>query len=147
MLGGTEVGVDSLKPLRKLAKNYPIEILEKPSFGTLKDLYGRARIYWSASGFDVNEKKEPTKVEHFGITVVEAMSAGCVPLVVDAGGHKEIVKDGENGYVWKTTRELLKHTRELITDTKKMNTMARLAKKDSKIYSYERLENNVKKLL
>src|SRR5207244_4356244 len=28
--------------------------------------------------------------EHFGITVVESMSAGCVPVVHDSGGPKEI---------------------------------------------------------
>src|SRR5260370_39614653 len=31
------------------------------------------------------------KGEHFGITVVEAMSAGCVPVVHDSGGPKEII--------------------------------------------------------
>jgi glycosyltransferase involved in cell wall biosynthesis len=38
------------------------------------------------------------KGEHFGITVVEAMSAGCVPIVHDSGGPKEIVQDV--GFLW-----------------------------------------------
>jgi len=37
-------------------------------------------------------------LEHFGITTVEAMAAGCVPLVYDSGGQAEIVSSGYNGY-------------------------------------------------
>ncbi len=37
--------------------------------------------------------------EHFGITVVEGMSAFCVPVVHDSGGPKEIV-DGGIGFRW-----------------------------------------------
>lgn len=36
--------------------------------------------------------------EHFGITVVEAMSAQCVPVVHNSGGPKEIVRDV--GFRW-----------------------------------------------
>jgi glycosyltransferase involved in cell wall biosynthesis len=37
--------------------------------------------------------------EHFGITIVEAMSAGCVPVVHDSGGPKEVVNE-ETGFRW-----------------------------------------------
>jgi glycosyltransferase involved in cell wall biosynthesis len=43
--------------------------------------------------------------EHFGISVVEAMSASCVPVVHDSGGPKEIV-DGEAGFRWQTKEEI-----------------------------------------
>ncbi|TMI49986.1 glycosyltransferase [Candidatus Bathyarchaeota archaeon] len=42
--------------------------------------------------------------EHFGITVVESMSAGCVPVVHDSGGPKEIV--GSSGLLWHREDEI-----------------------------------------
>ena len=42
--------------------------------------------------------------EHFGITIVEAMSAGCVPIAHDSGGPREIV--GETGLLWRREDEL-----------------------------------------
>jgi glycosyltransferase involved in cell wall biosynthesis len=43
--------------------------------------------------------------EHFGITIVEAMSAGCVPIVHDSGGPREIV-DEKTGFRWQTEEEI-----------------------------------------
>ena len=42
--------------------------------------------------------------EHFGITVVEAMSAGCVPVVHASGGPREIV--GDSGLLWRRVEEI-----------------------------------------
>ena len=60
----------------------------------LKDIlneYKLAKIYWHASGFGEDLETHPEKAEHFGITTVEAMINGLVPIVIDAGGQKEIV--------------------------------------------------------
>ena len=61
-------------------------------FDPSKDLYhgvlGEAKVYLH---FMQNE--------HFGITVVEAMSASCVPIVHDSGGPREIVDDS-SGFRW-----------------------------------------------
>jgi glycosyltransferase involved in cell wall biosynthesis len=43
--------------------------------------------------------------EHFGITIVEAMSAGCVPIVHDSGGPREIV-DEKVGFRWQTEEQI-----------------------------------------
>lgn len=48
----------------------------------MKKLYGHAGIFISASYF-----------ESFGLTVLEALSAGCYPLVSDIGGHRYIIHD------------------------------------------------------
>lgn len=48
----------------------------------MKKMYGRAAIFISASYF-----------ESFGLTVLEAISAGCYPLVSDIGGHRYILHD------------------------------------------------------
>jgi glycosyltransferase involved in cell wall biosynthesis len=45
------------------------------------------------------------KGEHFGIAIVEAMSASCVPVVHDSGGLKEIVS-GETGFRWQSIEDV-----------------------------------------
>jgi len=101
LAGGIEVGApEYLKKLKIQAKGFNIEFIESPSFDQIIDIYGRSKIFWSATGFDVDENKNPEKVEHFGITLIESMASGCVPIVYKAGGFKEIVEDGINGFLW-----------------------------------------------
>jgi glycosyltransferase involved in cell wall biosynthesis len=147
LAGGAEVGVgDYVKKLRKLAKGYPVRILESPSFSQIKELYGKAKIFWSAAGFGIDESKEPEKVEHFGIVTVEAMASGAVPIVFSAGGHKEIIADGENGFLWESTRQLLKNTRNVVKEKGMFSKISTRAKEDSKIYEYERFEKEIQNI-
>ena len=142
--GGVEVGAgDYVEKLKTMANGYPIEIIKSPDFKTLKELYGKSRIFWSASGFDIDGNKFPEKMEHFGITVVEAMAAGAVPIAYNAGGHKEIVKDGVNGYIWDSLSSLISKTKKIISDRKVWTTLSKEAKKDSQNFSYERFETQV----
>ncbi len=46
-------------------------------------------------------------MEHFGITIIEAMSYGCVPLVFDGGGPAEIIRDCGVGYTFTTVPEAI----------------------------------------
>lgn len=148
LAGGVEVGVDDFViKLRKVSQGYPIEFLESPSWKEIKDLYGRAKIFWSATGYGVEEVKEPKRVEHFGISVVEAMAAGAVPIVFSAGGHKETVADGINGFLWKQKRQLLSKTKKLINDKKLLRKFALRAKEDSKIYEKERFDAQVSEII
>lgn len=144
LAGGTEVGVGTyVEKLRKMASSYPIRILESPSFSQIKEFYGKAKIFWSASGFGIDEKKQPSRVEHFGIVVVEAMAAGAVPIVFGAGGHKEIVTDAKDGYLWNTVSELLKKTEKLIKEKGLLKKISAEARNKSKIYGYERFEKEM----
>jgi len=148
LAGGVEVGVGGyVERLRNMAFSYPIEIIESPDYKTLRDLYGKAKIFWSASGFGVNEVKNPEKVEHFGITVVEAMAGGAVPIVYDAGGHKEIISDRINGFLWLKTGNLIKVTRKLIEERSLLRNISVKAVDSSWKYSYERFKSDVEKIL
>ena len=144
LAGGTEVGVSGqLNELKNLAEGYPIEIIESPDFDTLKSLYGKTKIFWSASGFGQNEAENPEKMEHFGITVVEAMSSGAVPVVFNGGGHKEIIRDGIDGYLWNFEDELIEKTLRLIKEGKKSHTPWVNAKRRSMDFSLSNFEKNV----
>jgi glycosyltransferase involved in cell wall biosynthesis len=148
LAGGMEVGADVyLKTLEKSAMHRNVDIVTSPSFSELTDLCGRSKIFWSAVGYETNINKEPQKAEHFGISVIEAMSAGAVPLVFDAGGHKEIISDGLNGFFWKTESNLIKSTKKLIDDEGLLKHLSKQAKEDSQIYEYERFEAEVSELL
>ena len=79
----------------------------------LRQLLARAKIFWHAAGYSEQEDVHPELVEHFGIATVEAMAAGCVPIVYNAGGQKEIIQHAANGFLWRTLEELQEYTRIL----------------------------------
>lgn len=133
--------------LKELAKGYQIEIIENPSHEELAKLYCQAKIYWHASGFGEDIEKYPEKTEHFGIATAEAMGAGAVPVVINAGGQPEIVEDGESGFLWKTLEELENKTARLAKDESLIKKMAKSAKERSKIFSGERFCHEIEKLV
>lgn len=144
LAGGSEIGAkEYLVRLKAMAKNYPIKIIENPSFEQLVKLYGKAKIFWSASGYNVDEENEPEKVEHFGISTVEAMAAGCVPIVLGKGGQKEIVESGESGFLWQEKDELIRETVALVSSGDEMEKIARNAILRSKVFSKERFYKEI----
>ena len=82
----------------------------------VKDLFARASIFWHATGLDEDPDAHPELSEHFGIATVEAMAAGCVPVVINRGAQPDLVRHGENGFVWSTLDELKHYTRLLAND-------------------------------
>ncbi len=99
--------MDYLEQLGGLAKQLPVTFYPNLDYGKLIRLYGESSIYWHAAGFG---ETEPTKMEHFGISTVEAMAGGCVPVVIGNAGQKEIVEDGISGYLWNEVEELKRLT-------------------------------------
>lgn len=57
----------------------------------LNQLYANSSLYIHASGLGKDSEKEPEKFEHFGITPIEAMLSGCVPIVYHVGGPSDTV--------------------------------------------------------
>jgi glycosyltransferase involved in cell wall biosynthesis len=105
-----------LERVRHLASGLPVEIHVGASGAELRDLYARASIYWHATGLGENPTTHPDRFEHFGITTVEAMSAGAVPVVIGHAGQLEVVNDGVEGYHWYTLDQLVSLTERVVAD-------------------------------
>ncbi|MGC8654094.1 MAG: glycosyltransferase [Candidatus Kryptoniota bacterium] len=102
--------VKYIETLKKENQGFPIFFHINESRENLLQLYNRATIYWHGAGYGVNEKKFPEQTEHFGMSVAEAMTARCIPIVVDRGGLKEIVNMGVNGFLWSEISDLIDQT-------------------------------------
>lgn len=113
--------------MKKSTENYPIEFLVNSSKETLWKKGSRAKIYWHATGFGENLEKNPQLAEHFGISTVEAMGVGAVPVVFNGGGQKEIVTDHRDGFLWNTKDELERFTLKLINDKNLLSVMSKSA--------------------
>lgn len=99
-----------LTELQDANRGYPVFFHTNVSHKELKEFYNRATFYWHGAGYGVDEMKHPEATEHFGMSVLEAMTAGCIPIVVNKGGLKETVRHEENGFLWDTLDELSKYT-------------------------------------
>ncbi len=145
LVGVTGPGDDEyIEALRKKAGKYPIFLHPNLSFDDLIKLYGESSIYWHAAGFNEND---PAKMEHFGISTVEAMAAECVPVVINKGGQREIVEDDVSGLLWENIEQLVKMTLSLIDDSEKLKKLAENAKLRSEKFSKEKFKENILDLI
>ena len=130
--------------LVKIADGHDVVFHFNPSRRKLEDLYRESLIFWHAKGLETEESLKPDLLEHFGITTVEAMSAGCIPVVIDKGGQQEIVDEDINGFKWNTTDELLEKTRAVLANGHYI-AMQKAAEEKAQSYSFDtfcmRLEN------
>lgn len=138
---------EKFKKLEGFAKNYPIEFLINEKNIELWDAYNSAKIYWHAAGFGENLEKHPEFAEHFGISTVEAMAAGAVPVVINAGGQKEIVENGINGFLWDSLNELEIKTNELIKDDVLWKRISEKATQRSKFFAGDRFCKEIKEII
>jgi len=65
-------------------------ILADISYDQFVAAYRAASIFWHAAGWGEDDRY-PGRFEHFGIVTREAMSAGCIPVVIGKAGQIEIV--------------------------------------------------------
>ncbi len=137
----------AFEKLKEMTKGFPIEFQINKNNNALWDTYSKAKIYWHASGFGEDLKNHPELAEHFGISTVEAMGGGAVPVVINAGGQAEIVEDGENGFLWNTTEELIEKTYDLIKNEKFLEKISEEAIKRAHYFAGDRFCQEVSNLV
>ena len=137
-VGRTPADLAYFAKVQEIAQGLPITFHANADFATLQELSAQASLYWHAAGYGVNELKEPSRLEHFGISVVEAMAAGAVPIAVGKGGVNEIITPGETGILWETPAELVSATQQLIGDPGRRAQLSTAAQERSKAFSQQR---------
>jgi len=146
LAGGVSSRTDHIEYVNKVieeGRGYPVKVVMNMDWDKLVDLFGSALIFWHASGMGEDEKAHPEKFEHFGITTVEAMAAGCIPVVINKGGQKEIVKDGYNGFLFDSWEELKLITLDIIRGRVDTEKIRENAAGSCRRFSNEKFEDNL----
>lgn len=126
--GTSDAELASLQEVKQIAAKCGANVIANVGHSQLKNLYQKDKIFWHAKGIGVDEHSHPEFTEHFGMTTVEAMAGGCVPVVINKGGQREIVEHGVSGFLWNTPEEWQEYTVRLMQNDalfQKMSTAAR----------------------
>jgi glycosyltransferase involved in cell wall biosynthesis len=143
-----EVDRDYVEDLKNMASGTDaIEFLIDVSYAVLSRYYATARIYWHAAGIGEDSVTHPEAVEHFGISIVEAMSAGCVPIVYRAGGPTEIITEAINGFFFSDSNDLFHKTKSLMSDARLWQKLSDAAIDRSEYFSLEKFGSRLRELL
>jgi len=132
--------------VRAAGSGYPTIVEANVDKARVKDLLGRGRIFWHATGFGEDPDRHPELSEHFGIATVEAMGAGCVPVVINRGGQSDIVRHGETGFLWNTLDELKRYTLELARNPGLWERMSAAARARAATFSRPRFVKRMTEL-
>jgi alpha-1,2-mannosyltransferase len=84
--------------------------------------------------------------EHFGITIVEAMAAGCVPIVHDSGGPREIVTD-DVGFKWTMVEDAARLISEVVAHDVLRMKMSRAAVSRAEQFGPEAFQAGLREIL
>ncbi|MBI1806085.1 MAG: glycosyltransferase family 4 protein [Ignavibacteria bacterium] len=136
-----------LATLKEAARGLPISFHVNAPYDELRRHYNDATIFWHGTGYGVDETRYPERMEHFGMSTVEAMSAKAIPIVINKGGQKEIVRHGESGYLWNTLEELVTFTTEVINDQTIRSKMKERARDRFKDFDHEHFSSRVRSLI
>ena len=92
--------------VRDSARGYRIKFHVNALPEQLAELYRTSSFYWHATGVGQSLRLSPERMEHFGISVLEAMSAGAIAMAYFAAGPAEVIDDRVNGYLWSSPDDL-----------------------------------------
>jgi glycosyltransferase involved in cell wall biosynthesis len=144
LAGGSSPDNPYLARLEKIISGHPgqnIELKVNLNVEDLKRLYREATLFWHLCGLN---HEDPAEIEHFGMTAVEAMQNGAVPIVYDGGGLPEIVDDGVNGFRVRSKAELLKYSMLLFRDQNVVQELSAAAQKKAQAFTRDVFEARVR---
>jgi GT2 family glycosyltransferase len=144
LAGGSSPQNRYLAEIERTARKSPAPIAVHPdlSLSKLQNLYARAKIFWHACGLG---EDDPHLIEHFGMSIVEAMQNRCVPIVFNGGGQREIVEHARSGYRFDTLADLCQYSREVIATPSLMLKLQEAAYERSQAFARKHFEEFVKR--
>ncbi len=117
IIGRKQISDPYFEKIRRM-KPKNVELLANAPFDVLASTIGRAKVYLHAM-----------VGEHFGISVVEAMAAGCIPVVQNSGGTKESIADF--GYAYGDVEECVGYIKKALDSNKDPRLIAEHAERFS----------------
>jgi glycosyltransferase involved in cell wall biosynthesis len=138
---------DYAMAVKREALGLPVHVHFSAPGSVVADLLARARMFWHGAGLNESPETHPERFEHFGISVVEAMSAGAVPIVLGAAGPAEVVRDGVDGLHFHTLDELMARSVELITDEDRAAALSTAARRRAEHFAPDAFQRRVEALL
>jgi GT2 family glycosyltransferase len=148
-LAGAVNDADYLSRVNAACEGLDVILSTNASFEDLRRLYAQASIYVHASGYGREAETQPELFEHFGIAVAQALASGCVPLVFDAAGPKEIVEAAGVGMTWRTLDELSEamcRCASALSSSARSADMSEKAFAAASVYSARRTTDRIRRL-
>ena len=134
--------------VKRAAVGFPIDVILNADHETLQEQFQSASIYWHATGLGMDLDSHPEKAEHFGIAPVEAMSAGCIPILFNHGGTAELVEDGVSGFIFQNLNDLVDKTLFLIgAESGQINFLRTATVERSQRFSKQRFDEELGRLM
>jgi len=132
------------REVREAAAGGAVTLLPDAPAEAVRDLLARAAVFWHAAGLGVDPAAEPHRLEHFGIATVEAMAAGCVPVTLDRGGQREIVRHGADGFLCGGLDEMADRVAELARDDGLRGALGAAARASARRFGRDRFVERVR---
>ena len=88
-------------------------------FKKLIELFSISKFYVHATGVEKNEQKNPEQLEHFGITIIEALLHNNYPIVYAKGGPAETINLLNCGETFNDLKSLVKIFSRIFNDHEK----------------------------
>ncbi len=85
-------------------------------FKKLIELFSISKFYVHATGIEKNEQKNPEQLEHFGITIIEALLYDNYPIVYEKGGPAETINLLKCGETFNDLKSLVKIFSKIFND-------------------------------
>jgi glycosyltransferase involved in cell wall biosynthesis len=133
--------------LKKQAEGYPVVFYTNKSKDEYNELLSKGTVFWHAMGYGTDFKETPQNAEHFGITTIEAMAHGCIPLVFDVGGPADVVRKHGCGYVWNNIDELRACTKKLSEEPQTIANLSKIAIEKAQLYDEKYFYKGLDKMM
>jgi len=129
--------------LQSLASGLDCTFYPNISRNNLATLYERSAVLIHAAGFGVDAEEFPERLEHFGITPIEAASFGCIPVVYGEGGPREVVRVLGCDTTFSTVDECADIVSGLLKDPRGSTALSAHIRESSQVYSAEAYCNGI----